>query len=108
MEEELKQETDERRKRRLREELDDVRREREDRRNRAIAAEAQELKRARIEQKALQGGSRFNIHYAPGVTLTLSPEALIRALAEYVDFPKNTTTNQTISSADDRGEDSLK
>src|SRR6267378_791604 len=59
---ELKREQDPARRRRLKEELDDLRRrrEREDERNRAIAADAQEARRARIEQKALQGGSRFN------------------------------------------------
>jgi hypothetical protein len=73
----------------LKEELDDLRRdrEREDRRNQTLAAEAEESKRARVEQKALQGGSRFNVRYASELSVaTLTPEVLMRALAEYVDF----------------------
>jgi hypothetical protein len=85
----VKGETDERRKRELKEELDDLRRDRdrEDQLNRTLAAEAEESKRARVEQKALQGGSRFNVHYESELSVaSLTPEALMRALAEYVDF----------------------
>jgi hypothetical protein len=89
LEEDLKGETDERRKRELKEELDDLRRDRdrEDQLNRTLAAEAEESKRTHIEQKALQGGSRFNVHYeSEQSAASLTPEALMRALAEYVDF----------------------
>ena len=72
----------------MKEEIDDLRRrrEREDERNRAIAAEASEAKRARIEQKALQAGSRFNVHFRVIDARVLRPEALVEALREYVDF----------------------
>ena len=88
VEEELKRENDVARRKRLKEELDDLRRrrEREDQRNRAIAADAQEARRARIERKALQGGSRFNVYFAGLDSRTLSPEVLIDALRKYVDF----------------------
>lgn len=88
LEEELKRVTDPQRKKQIKEDLDDLRRsrEREDRRNQAIAAEAAEARRARIEQKALQGGSRFNIHYSLIDTSVLTPEALIEALKKYADF----------------------
>src|SRR2546423_7859658 len=88
LEAELKRETDTARRKRLKEELDDLRREREreDRINRTLAAEAEESRRARIEQKALQGGSRFNVHFNLLDGHALTPSALIEALSKYVDF----------------------
>jgi hypothetical protein len=89
LEEWLKREEDPHRRRRLREEIDGLRREREreDSMNRAIAEQAEEAQRARIEEKALRAGSRFNIHFeaAPSGE-ALTPEALMRALEEYVEF----------------------
>lgn len=76
-------------KRRLREELDRLRRtrEREDTRNRAAAAEATQVKEANIRQKRLEGGSRFNLRYRPAVPFdALTPESIMRALADYLDF----------------------
>jgi hypothetical protein len=89
LEEELKREEDPHRRRRIKDELDHLRREREreDSINRAIAEEAEETRRARIEEKALRAGSRFNVHFdkeTAGAALT--PEALMRVLEEYVDF----------------------
>jgi hypothetical protein len=85
---ELKQENDPARRKRLKEELDDLRRrrEREDQRNRAMAADAQEARRARIEQKAMQGGSRFNVHFTAIGSSVLTPQVLMAALRKYVDF----------------------
>jgi hypothetical protein len=86
----LKDETDERKRRRIRDELDYLRREREDedRRNRAEAAVAEEIAKARIQDKRLQGGSRFNIKFDRKLTSNdLTPEALVNALREYVYFP---------------------
>lgn len=89
LEEWLKLEEDPHRRRRIREEIDGLRREREreDSMNRAIAEQAEEAQRSRIEEKALRGGSRFNIHFgaAPSGD-ALTPEAVMRALAEYVEF----------------------
>jgi hypothetical protein len=88
LEDEYKRETDPGRRRRMKEELDDLRhrREREDQLNRTIAAEAEESRRARIEQKALQGGSRFNIHFTVMGSRVLTSQAVVEALRKYVDF----------------------
>jgi len=89
LEAELKRETDPAKKRAMKEELDDLRkdREREDARNRAAVADAQEHKKENIRQRRLEGGSRFNIRYREGVPPTsLTPQAIKRALAEYVRF----------------------
>jgi hypothetical protein len=84
----IKSEKDSDRKRRMQRELDDLRqqREREDAMNRNIAASASEANKARIAEKRLQGGSRFNIRYQNGVPPGLEPAGVMRALEEYVDF----------------------
>lgn len=85
----VKTETDADRKRRLQRELDDLRNERarEDSRNRTSALAAEEAKKARIATTRLHSGSRFNIRYQEGVPRGLGPEGVMRALAEYVEFP---------------------
>lgn len=86
---EIKRETDPAKKRAMREELDDLRaaREREDARNRSAVAEAEEHRKANIRQRRQEGGSRFNLRYADRVPAeALSPEAIMAALAQYVDF----------------------
>lgn len=89
LERDLKYETDERRRRRIREELNYLRnaRQREDNANRAEAAIAEEIKKARIQEKRLQGGSRFNIRFERKVTADdLTPRVIMNALAEYLYF----------------------
>lgn len=89
LEKELKRETDDRRRRELRRDLNDERynRVREDQLNRATAAAVGELAKQRIEQKALQAGSRFNIRFEQRLSnRELKPAAIIEALAEYVEF----------------------
>src|SRR5262245_45619482 len=88
----IKSEKDPDRKRRMQRELDDLRREREreDALNRNIAASATEANKARIAEKRLQGGSRFNIRYQNGVPPGLEPAGIMRALEEYVDFAATT------------------
>jgi hypothetical protein len=89
LEKAVKTEADATTKRRLQAELDGLRseREREDRRNRAIAASATERNREFIQERRLQGGSRFNLRYKDGVPLeALMPDAVTSALREYVDF----------------------
>lgn len=89
LERELKYETDERRRRRIKDELDYLRRERhrEDNRNRAEVAEAEELAKQRIEEKRLMGGSRFNIRFERKITsLDLTPKVIMEALEEYIEF----------------------
>jgi hypothetical protein len=89
LERELRDETDERRRRWIRRELDDLRREREreNRENRAEAAIAEEIAKARIQEKRLQGGSRFNIRFDRKVNADdLTPQVIMDALAEYLYF----------------------
>lgn len=89
LEKDLKRETDERRRRELRREINGERydRLREDQYNRAAAAAVTELSKQRIEQKALQAGSRFNIRFERRVGgRELSPATIREALAEYVEF----------------------
>jgi hypothetical protein len=89
LEKELKYEYDERRRRRIKEELDYWRRERhrEDNRNKAEVAEAEELARQRIEEKRLHAGSRFNIRFERNISSDdLTPEAVMEALADFVEF----------------------
>jgi hypothetical protein len=90
LEEELKRETDPEKKRRLKEQIGDLRRrrEREDRRNEAIASQADEMRRVRVQMKAVQAGSRFNVHYQMIDIGRLTPLALAKALSSYIDFPE--------------------
>ena len=85
----VRSETDAARKRSLQRELDDLksRRAREDLRNQTAAAAASEAKKARIAETRLHSGSRFNIRYQNGVPPGLGPDGVMRALAEYVEFP---------------------
>ncbi len=96
LEKSIKTETDRDRKRELQRELDDLRqaREREDRRNEAIATTASEQKREHVRQRRLEGGSRFNLRYRNGVPASaLTPEAVMRALEKYLDFPADHATD---------------
>jgi hypothetical protein len=85
----VKSETDAARKRSLQRELDDLKssRAREDLRNQTAAAAASEAKKARIADTRLHSGSRFNIRYQDGVPPGLGADGVMRALAEYVEFP---------------------
>ena len=90
LERRVRHETDERRRRQLQRDLDDVRRdrEREDARNRVVAEEANEMRRERDRRRALDMGSRFNIRFekkdVPPAYLV--PDGVMRALERYVDF----------------------
>ena len=89
LEKDLKRETDERRRRELRRDLSDERYERlrQDQYNRAAAATLGELSKQRIEQKALQAGSRFNIRFERRVSgRELTPATIREALAEFLEF----------------------
>jgi hypothetical protein len=90
LEAELKREKDPVKRRKLKEELDDLQndREREDARNEAEVADAVELKKQNIRQRRIEGGSRFNVRYRnPLPDEVLTPNGLEAALAEYVTFP---------------------
>jgi len=89
VEQRLKSEKDPERRKRLQRELNDLRdeRERENQRNRTAATAAEEQKKQRVAFQRLQGGSRFNVRYNEGVPPGLGPDGVMRALAEYVEFP---------------------
>ena len=89
LEKDIKNTTDSEQKRKMREELDDLRkaREREDARNQAQAEQAKQMKEQNVRQRRLEGGSRFNIRYKPVVpSEAMTPEGIMQVLAEYVDF----------------------
>lgn len=88
LEREVKSTMDAAAKRRLQQELDDLKKDRarEDVRNNAVAAAASEEKKRRIAEQRLHGGSRFNIRYQTGVPSGVTPEGIMAALSEYVDF----------------------
>jgi hypothetical protein len=89
LEAEVQRETDPAKKRAMREEIDDLRREREreDARNRSAVAEAEEHRKENVRQRRLEGGSRFNIRYRDQLpSSALTPDAVMAALAQYVDF----------------------
>jgi hypothetical protein len=95
LEADIKRETDPAKKRAMREELDDLQadREREYARNRSAVAEAEEHRKQNIRQMRLEGGSRFNIRYQDQVSsAALTPQSVMAALAQYVDFGQFRTT----------------
>jgi hypothetical protein len=88
LEKRIKDEKDRDRKRALERELDEVRRRRENE-NRMLEAESErieEAKKARLAERRLQGGSRFNLRWSPKVPVDLRAEDIEKALVEYVDF----------------------
>lgn len=88
LEKRIKETTDKDRKRALQRELDDLRRRRENE-NRVLQAESErieEAKKARLAERRLQGGSRFNLKWSPKVPLDIQPGDIEKALVEYVDF----------------------
>src|SRR5688572_3994013 len=102
LEQDLKKTTDPAQRRKINEEIDALRkdREREDARNQAHLADAQQLKEANIRQKRLEAGSRFNIRYAkPLPSEAATPEGVMRALAEHVDFSQMTGQRPVASAA---------
>jgi hypothetical protein len=89
LEKRIREEDEDRGRRRdLQRELDDLR-DRRERENRRITVErerAEDRKRERVADERLRGGSRFNVRYADRVPASMRPEDLIAALTEYVDF----------------------
>lgn len=89
LESDLDKETDADEKRRIQRRLDDMRddRERQDRRNKRDADQATKEKMQRIAENRLKGGSRFNIIYSSKIpSEVLTPQSVMAALSEYVDF----------------------
>jgi len=62
-------------------------RERENARAQAEAKQAQSVMEANLRAKRAESGSRFNVRYRNGIPGdALTPDGLMRALAQYVDF----------------------
>ncbi len=102
LEKAVKNETDEDAKKALEEKLDDLRRSRESEQKslRLDAEQARVAKQARIQQLALQSGSRFNIRYDVDLSSReITPEAIMAALSNYVDFENQPAGNITASTA---------
>ncbi len=97
IEQQLKTETDQDRRRSLSRELDDLRRDRErqDRRNRSAAESDAEARRDKIAAGRAQGGSRFNLRFVKRPSADpITPQTVMDALARYVAFPpENSTPN---------------
>jgi len=88
LERRIRDEHDRGRRRQMERELDALR-DRRDRENRRIRAERErfsERKEARVFNRRLDGGSRFNLRFRGRVPYDLRPEDIMAALAEYVDF----------------------
>jgi hypothetical protein len=75
-------------KQKLQQQLDYVihQRERNDARNRAIAEQAAAIKKDQVNEDRARGGSRFNLKYNPKVPADISPQDVMAALEQYVDF----------------------
>ena len=103
LEKDVKRTTDPAQLRRMREELDGLRRDRqrEDMRNQVEAVQAQQVREGNIRQRRADGGSRFNIRYRPVVPPEgLTPEGVMRALEQYLDFAPPPARSPTVSSRD--------
>lgn len=84
----VKEENDSRRRKKLQEELDDLR-DRRDRENRRISAERariEERKKERVAEERRNGGSRFNLRYEGSVPRNLRAQDIMDALSEYLTF----------------------
>ena len=89
LEDDVRNEKDPRQKKRLQDQLDDLRheREREEARLKAEAAQAEILAQAQERNLRLSSGSRFNLWFEDRVPAeALTPGAVKAALADYVDF----------------------
>ncbi len=89
LEDDVRNEKDPRQKKRLQDQLDDLRREREreEARLKAEAAQAEILAEAQERNLRVTSGSRFNLWFEDRVPAeALTPGAVKAALADYVDF----------------------
>ena len=90
------EEKDPARKKRLKEDLDDERRRRryEEQRLEREAEQARRIAKANERELRARGGSRFNLWYEEGVPVeALTPESVMRALADYAEFPEAANAN---------------
>jgi hypothetical protein len=101
----IKDEDDSRRRGKLEDERDELRerRERENRRIDADRANAETRKKELLAERRAAGGSRFNLRYENAVPSGISPEQVMAALGQYVDF----SAGGFASRRDDRDANSL-
>ncbi len=89
LEKQISKTSDARTKRDLQRDLDRERsrRERQEQANKADAAVASQIKAQQVGDKRLHGGSRFNLRWKDAIPSDdRSPDAVMRLLAEYVEF----------------------
>jgi hypothetical protein len=103
---EIKVTTDAAKKKQMQKELDGLRsaRERENRRAEAEASQANEAREANLRVRRIDSGSRFNVRYRHGMpTAATTPEGVMRALAQYLDFTGVPGAPVAVASAQDAG-----
>lgn len=89
LEREIRDTSDEKRKRELQRELDRerYRRDREQAADNRAAMIASQMKQQQVADKRMRGGSRFNLRWAGNIPADqLTPDALMKLLATYIDF----------------------
>ena len=89
LEREIRDTSDEKRKRELQRELDRerYRRDREQTADNRAAMIASQMKQQQVADKRMRGGSRFNLRWAGNIPADqLTPDALMKLLATYIDF----------------------
>jgi hypothetical protein len=89
LEKQISETDDEDKKRSLQRDLDRerARRERQDAANQNAANVASQLKAQQVAENRTRGGSRFNLRWSGRIPATqLTPEAVMKLLADYVDF----------------------
>ena len=89
LEKQISETTDEDRKIQLQHDLDRerARREKQEAANQRAAQVASQMKAQQVADKRAQGGSRFNLRWAGSIpTEQLTPEAVMKPLADYVEF----------------------
>jgi hypothetical protein len=89
LEKQISDTTDEDRKRSLQRDLDRERsrRERQDASNESDAKIASEMKAQKVADNRMRGGSRFNLRWSGSIPADqLTPEAVMKLLADYIDF----------------------
>lgn len=102
LEKEIKEAPGPTKRKELERELRSVRdsRERENQKAKAEAQQANALHQANLRAKREQSGSRFNIRFRDGIpSQSLTPEGVMAALAEYVDFSASGSKAATASGA---------
>ncbi len=109
LEDELKKELDPKKKKEIREEIEDLRRrrEREEARLEMEAAQARILAEARERQLRESSGSRFNVWYSRGVPPeALTPDAVLKALSRVMELPRQADERRNSERGPDRDEPS--